>query len=598
MKPRSLILRTFFTSISVFSVAEAQKPNVVFILMDDLGYGDLSCYNSNSGISTPNIDKIGTDGVRFMQAYAACNVSSASRRGLLTGRYPSRMGEWAEGYTSPKPNDNIVSKDNEPCFPIYLKNGGYTNGMFGKWNIGNVNGVSTPDAQGFDYWIGIMHNVSCFGHKRNNGIADFWENGVAAPQYEGTFADDIFVDKAIDFVKTNKSNPFFVYLALQTPHTPYQDPSNPDETNFDWWNVQGGTLGNTSPKVSDRPILKKMVEHIDTKIGELLSTLKNEGIEENTIVILTSDNGGALASINLPLKGYKHGMLEGGIRVPLLIKWPAKYPAGQITDQVAISYDLAQTIINATGVEQFMPHGRVFDGIDLDPILSQNGQKIERSLAWRRREWNPNPVTYTPAPGYNSVYAEGFFKGEWKYIKEFKETPGYARSVSSYPASGYVELLYNLTNDVGETTNLAVSNPAKLTELRNEYEHWRRNTIERHKYYKIPYLDQYGDSEFITAIDKLVYNNETDYSDIRLNQNVPNPFSGITKISLSIKNSGKIKLNVYDLAGKELVTLADGMYSVGDYAFTLNAGSFESGVYFYKLMNNNQTVTKKMIVIK
>jgi len=134
--------------------------------------------------------------------------------------------------------------------------------------------------------------------------------------------------------------------------------------------------------------------------------------------------------------------------------------------------------------------------------------------------------------------------------------------------------------------------------LRNEYEHWRRNTVDRHKYYKIPYLDQYGDSVFITSIDELVYEDETDFSDVRLHQNVPNPFSETTTISLSIKNSGLTKLKVCDFAGKELIRLADGMYSVGDYAFTLNSESFESGVYYYTLMNNNQTVTKKMIVIK
>lgn len=596
MKTQLLVIGSYFGSISALLAADAPKPNVIVILMDDLGYGDLSCYNSNSGIATPNIDKIGTDGVRFMQAYAACNVSSASRRGLLTGRYPSRLGEWAEAYNSPKPNDNVVSKTNEPCFPFYLKKAGYTNGMFGKWNIGNVNEVSTPDAQGFDYWIGMMHNISCFGHKRNNGTADFWENGVLAPQYEGKFADDIFVDKAIDFVKMNKATPFFVYLALQTPHTPLQDPSNPDETNFDWWNIKGGTLGNEAPKITDRPKLKIMVEHIDAKIGELLTTLKSEGIEDNTIVILTSDNGGTNASINLPLRGYKHGMLEGGIRVPMLIKWPLKYPAGQISDQVFISYDIATTLVNACGAEQYIPQGRIFDGINLNPVLTQSGQNIERTLAWRRREWNANPVTYTPSPGYNSLYAEGFVNGEWKYIKEFKEAPGFARSVSSYPATGYVELLFNIKNDISESNNLASSNPTKLTEMRNSYEQWRSNTVDRNKYYKIPYADQYGDLVFYTGIDELPYNFGNASSYMSLNQNVPNPCKGKTTISFMLKEPEEISLKLYDLCGKELITMANGFYSPGVYFYTLNVDSFKSGVFFYRLNHKNESITKRMII--
>ena len=163
-------------------------PNIVLILMDDLGYGDLSCYNPNSGIFTPNIDRLAAEGIRFTQFYATSNICSPSRRALLTGRYQSRLGEWAEAYRG-TPTFDAVSGTDEPCFSQYLKKAGYATGSFGKWNIGEVNGVSTPDAQGFDYWIGSFHNHSYFGHKRDNGTDDFWENGELAPQYAGQYSD-------------------------------------------------------------------------------------------------------------------------------------------------------------------------------------------------------------------------------------------------------------------------------------------------------------------------------------------------------------------------------------------------------------------------
>ncbi len=145
------------------------RPNIILILMDDLGYGDLGCYNPTIGISTPNIDKIAEEGIRFTQFYATSNICSPSRRALLTGRYQSRLGEWAEAYRG-TPTRDAVSGTDEPCFAQYLKKAGYATGSFGKWNIGEVNGVSTPDAQGFDCWIGSFHNHSYFGHRRDNGI--------------------------------------------------------------------------------------------------------------------------------------------------------------------------------------------------------------------------------------------------------------------------------------------------------------------------------------------------------------------------------------------------------------------------------------------
>lgn len=470
---------------SAFELFCQQRPNIIFIVADDLGYGDLTCYNPISGISTPNIDQIATEGVKMNNFYAAASISSPSRRAILTGRYPSRLGEWAEAYPT-TPNDTAISAFAEPCFPVYLKKAGYTNGMFGKWNIGSVYGVSTPDAHGFGYWIGSMHNISHFGHRRDNGLLDFFENGKPAPQYEGQFADDVFVNKAIGFIKDNKRKPFFVYLSFLTPHSPFQDPSNPIEGDeVGWWNKKGAPAiqGKQPPGWEDRPVMKKMIEHIDQRIGDLMKTLIELGIEQNTLIIFTSDNGGTPASINLPFSGFKQGLLEGGIRVPTIIKWPGVLPKATVSNQAGISMDLSQTIVTAAGADKYISKKRKLDGVDLRPLLSGKKKSKERFFCWRRRDWSSKR---------NDVWAEAYINGEWKYIKEFNQTPDYAKSLKGdYPEAGFVELLFNLKTDVSEQQNLAEKYPKKLIEMRKAYEEWRKKTVNKDKHYRIPAPDQY-----------------------------------------------------------------------------------------------------------
>jgi arylsulfatase A-like enzyme len=464
------------------------RPNIVLIVADDLGYGDLRCYNRESDLATPHLDSLAEKGVRFSQFYAASNVCAPSRRALLTGRYPSRLGEWAEAYRT-TPDDTAVNPQDEPCFPLFLKQAGYMNGMFGKWNIGSVNGISTPDAQGFDTWIASHHNASHFGH-HNCGSLDFWENGQPAPHYRGTFADDVFVDKAIDFIQHNRDKPFFVYLSLFTPHAPFQDPKDPVEEgrpDLAAYNVKGApSTGPPSP--ADRPVLRKMVEHVDQRIGDLLHTLADFGLEENTLVIFTSDNGGERACDNRPLSGYKQQMVEGGIRVPTMIKWPAVCPAGKVSGQAGIAMDLTRTILAAADAERHIPEARELDGMDLTPLLKGKAEAVERSLFWRRREWNQTE---------NFVWAESCIQGNWKYLREFRQAAGYARTQQgTFRADGYLEALFNLKDDITETHNLAEQNPEKLAAMRREFERWRHTTVDRHRHYQIPVADQYGRNPF------------------------------------------------------------------------------------------------------
>jgi len=499
--------------------------------MDDLGYGDLSCYhvtasdaerdqrgNQDSGISTPNIDGIASDGVRFTQFYSPSNICSPARRALLTGRYQSRLGEWAEAYRG-TPTFDAVSGTEEPCFAQYLKKSGYTSGSFGKWNIGEVHGVSTPEAHGFDYWIGSFHNHSYFGHRRDQGVHDFWENGEPAHQYDGQFSDDVFIDKAIEFIHsvgTNNTrrtadrpqkfgtrntelgtrgeqriapqNPFFVYLPLCTPHEPFQDPADPVEgPQFDWWNKETGGDKNCVPVDQKRPNYIKMVEHVDKRIGDLLNTVSELGLEENTIVMFSSDNGGTPTSINSPLRGCKQGMLDGGIRVPTIVKWPGVYPAGTVSHQVGILMDFSRTILEAGEAMEYAGPERELDGIDLTPIFSGKAPEAKRELGWRRREWDVGERNY------NNVWAEAYIKGDWKYIREFKETPGFARAAENgHPDTGYLELLFHLKDDIHEDCDLSKKEPGKLCELRNAFEEWKEQTVDPDNHYKIPTADQYS----------------------------------------------------------------------------------------------------------
>lgn len=488
-----MLNQLILTAVSLLLVAVAgaaaagrERPNVVLILLDDLGYADLGCYNRESGISTPNIDRLAAEGVRFTRFYAASNVCSPSRRALLTGRYPSRLGEWAEAYPAP-PGAADVSGTDEPVFAQYLKRSGYATGSFGKWNIGEANGVSTPDAQGFDYWIGSFHNHSYFGHRRDQGVRDFWENGVLAPQYDGRYSDDVFIDKAMDFIRRNHAAPFFIYLPLCTPHSPFQDPDDPEEGKASArWNRPDGIKGRP-PQPSDRPLLAKMVRHVDARLGELLRLLAELGIERNTLVLLTSDNGGTPASLNTPLRGFKQGILEGGIRVPAIVRWPGVYPAGKVSDQVGIAMDLTATIVAAAGSAGFIKAGREFDGIDLTPIITGRQPAMERTLGWRRRNWSLG------GDGFNTLWAEAYQQGRWKYAKEFKEAPGYARSITgAYPTEGYVELLFDLEADPGERENVASRNPELLARMRAGLADWKRRVVNRESRFRIPFPDQYG----------------------------------------------------------------------------------------------------------
>ena len=456
----------------------AEPPNIIFMLADDLGYGDLTCYNpiiveddpltpenearisgdapNNTPIVTPYINSLATDGARLTSFYSAAPMCSPSRRALLTARYPNRLGEWAEGYAS-APFGVEATKD--PTIGMWLKAAGYATACYGKWNIGETLGVSWPGAHGFDDWLIIDHNTGYFQHTNDNSNAHgqemlFKTGGIRETSLRGKYLTDIFADKALEFIEAKKDVPFFLYLPWSVPHNPLQSPTGDPQMAYD-----AGPAGGTS---EGRAVYVEMVEHLDSRIGDIFTKLHELGLTEKTFIIFTSDNGGQTAGNNWPLSKAKQWLEEGGVRVPTLMKWPDTIPAGAVTDQPSIMMDAAVTVLTAAEAMSHVPADRTLDGVDLMPVL-ENGNSIpNRNFGWRRRDWSKTN---------NGLRQESFRSGDWKFLRS------YDKNTDGDWVSDYTEKLFDLSNDLGESNNLATSETETLNELRTQFEVWRNDTV-------------------------------------------------------------------------------------------------------------------------
>ena len=450
------------------------RPNIIYMLADDLGYGDLSSYNpnaegkapNNTPIRTPNLDSMAKNGVRYIDFHSAAPICSPSRRALLTARYPNRLGEWAEAYRS-SPDGVVASK--EPTIGMWLKEAGYATAVYGKWNIGEVKGVSWPGAHGFDDWLIIDHNTGYFQHQNKNKDCQgqpmlFKTGGTRVTNLEGSYLTDIWTDKAINFIKENKNDPFFLYLPWAIPHSPLQDPDSDPTTAFD-----AGSKSNTP---EGRKAYVKMVEYLDSHIGRIFQTLKKQGQLDNTLIIFTSDNGGMLSGNCWPLKKSKQHLEEGGIRVPFLMQWPNKIPAGTVSDNTSIMMDASVTVLAAGDALKYVPEDRVLDGINL---LEKNDEP--REFGWRRRDWG--------ATG-NYLRQEAYRSGDWKLLRSFKNQENKKWSAE------FKEELFNLKDDLGENENLAMQFPEKYAAMKKAFGDWKAEMVNLNSDYLISQRDQLG----------------------------------------------------------------------------------------------------------
>jgi arylsulfatase A-like enzyme len=347
------------------------KPNVVLIITDDLGWSDVGSYGSKD-TKTPNIDSLARDGVKFSDFYANAVMCSPTRAGLITGRYQQRYGIEFALPGEAEADRGLPARGYS--LPQLLKNNGYATALLGKWHLGYKQDQS-PQAHGFDYFFGLKSGYhDYYQHTGGDGKPDLWENEKQI-QVTG-YSTDLITEKASKFIGQNAEHPFFIDVAFNAPHWPYQVPDHPSVAPGNARHVLAFEKG-----AGTRADYVAMVERIDRGVGEILRVLKEKGLAENTIVIFTNDNGGEWLSSNAPLFNRKITVWEGGIRVPAIIRWPHHVPAGKVTPQVGITMDLTASIVAATGSTPLIDPKQ--EGINLFPILEGKQPVVSRTLFWR-----------------------------------------------------------------------------------------------------------------------------------------------------------------------------------------------------------------------
>lgn len=426
-----------------------RRPNILFILADDLGYGDLSCYG-RPDYQTPNLDRLAAQGVRFIKAYSASPLCTPTRCAFITGRYPARtrvgleeplhekraMGEKALTIGLPRDHPTVAS---------LLKGSGYQTALIGKWHLGYLPNFS-PIKSGFEEFYGIMSGAAdFFTHKDMQGDLDFYEGEV--PVERIGYTTDLLTRRAVEYISRRRGNrgnhPFYLSLHYTAPHWPWEGPDDrpPDpELRGPVAFRAGGSLKTYGA----------MMKSLDDGIGQVLNALSRAGLARDTLVVFTSDNGGERFSYNWPFTGEKGALWEGGIRVPAIVRWPGVVPAGRISQQPSISMDWTATFL-AAGKTQPDP-AYPLDGIDLlnietsdlRALTSDISHPTSRMFFWRHS--NQSAVVRWP----------------WKYLHD-----------------GTNEYLFNLDVDQRERANFRTQNPAMFEQLKKEFAAWESTVLPR-----------------------------------------------------------------------------------------------------------------------
>ena len=402
----------------------ALPPNIVFIFADDMGYGDLSCYGATD-IKTPNIDRIADNGIKFTEFYSVSPVCSPSRYGLMTGRYPVRDGIHGGVFF---PESWTGMDTTEVTMAQLLKQQGYATGIIGKWHLGHRRQY-LPRQRGFDYYFGIPYSndMEAVAYLRNNVVVD---QEVDQSQNVQTYTQE-----ALRFVEEHQGGPFFLYLPHSMPHVPIY-------------------ASNQFKDTSERGLYGDVIQEIDWSVGQIMDKLSSLGLAENTLIVVTSDNGPWLTMAEHggsagALRSGKQTTFEGGMRVPCVLQWPARVSGGRVVEGMYNMMDWFPTFADLTGANA--PTDRPIDGEDIATILLGDGQRQGQDLA------------------YYSVYTNeigAFRSGDWK-LKLPMERPYEGRyGYAGEPAHGL--LLFNLKDDPGEKNNLAEQQPEKVQELQQK----------------------------------------------------------------------------------------------------------------------------------
>jgi len=470
-----IALQFCFTVLLTFiTVAESRRPNIVFILADDLGYGDLSCYGQQK-FKTPNIDRLAAEGMKFTAHYSGNNVCAPSRCTLMSGKHPGHayirnnrggIGEGGEGQ-EPVPAGELK-------LPLTLKLQGYTLGGFGKWGLGPVGSMGDPNHQGFDRFYGyncqavahnyypthlwsndtriVLNNHKFAAHQKLPADADL-NSPAAYAQFSGNdYAPDLIGKQALQFIRENKGRPFFLYYPTTVPHLALQVPEDSlkeFEGRFPETPYPGGR--GYLPHRTPRAAYAAMIMRMDREVGRVLDLVKELGLDENTLFVFTSDNGPLYEELGgtdteffnsaAGFRGRKGSFYEGGFRVPCLVRWKGKILPGTTSDRVTGFEDWLPTLLDLIGAKAQTPGG--IDGISFAPIL--RGEKQEA-----------RPFLYRESPGYGGQQCVRV--NDWKLVRQnLNAAPNAAKSPTTE--------LYNLATDRNETTDVAAQNPDVVKKL-------------------------------------------------------------------------------------------------------------------------------------
>jgi arylsulfatase A-like enzyme len=422
-----LWLLAVFSSIVATAQIPRNRPNIIYIMADDLGYGDLSCYGRKDYL-TPNLDALAAQGMRFTNAYTAAPVCTPTRVAFMTGRYPARLKVGLYEPIAEGKNDSAVglSAKDVPSIATLLKQSGYKTYLVGKWHLG-YQPEFRPLANGFDRFFGFHAGATDYvSHKNQRGNPDLYENDQ--PVERNGYLTQLLAEKAIALIKEPHTEPYFLALMFNAPHWPWQAPDDgayPDT--LAWRN------GGSPEKYA------AMVKALDDAIGAVMNALDETGTSGNTVVIFTSDNGGERFSDMGPYKGHKMQLWEGGIRVPAFIRWPGKIAANTFTNQVVSTTDWTASILAIAGAHpqtQFL-----LDGINIIPICMRKQKTTDRTLYWRIFQRNQQ---------------KAMRDGKWKYLQDEKGA----------------EYLFDLITDPSETNNLKDIEKQIFQRLKNKYHLW------------------------------------------------------------------------------------------------------------------------------
>ena len=431
------------TAQTVFSQATKRKPNIIFIMADDLGYGNLTSYNPDSPVPTPNIDRMAKEGTKFTRFYAGSTVCAPSRAALMTGKHMGHAYIRGNGNVSLRPQDSILTQQ--------LKNEGYATGMFGKWGLGLENEPGAPHLKGFDSFYGylLQRHAHYYFTDHLFEVKNGQLNKVKVDSSE--YTQDLIMDKALSFIEENKEKPFFLYLPITLPHAELKVP---DALMKKYLNADGSSkFAPETPyyqksqsyhtQLQPRAAFAAMLDKLDSDVGRVLKLINDLGLDNDTYIFFTSDNGphqeggGDPEFFNSggPLRGVKRDMYEGGIRVPMIVRAPGKVPAGKTRDDIWALWDMWPTFTELTRTAS--PKG--IDGLSFAPALTGKKQAQQHDyLYWQFNE---------------GQLKEALLRDNWKLIR--------------YKEKGKAEVLelYNLSKDIGEKQNLAAANPVKTKEL-------------------------------------------------------------------------------------------------------------------------------------